>query len=202
MECIPWVRRGGYEELWYPLLEAEYHDPMGATNTRQAYEDVVGRLVKDRETVNKELMDVLRRSVDNNDDWITIYNSLPWDRTEVIKLDKPLKGLPMQRVNDGYLVQVTVPGIGRRPFEIGDGVSSGDVVAGDNYIENSVVRVMFDGSLRIYDKEVGRWAVEDGYLMVCEDIAIPWSGWNLEGWYRRNCRVLRPNQVMVVERVH
>ncbi len=192
--------RRNYEELWYPLLEAEYHDPMGATNTKQAYDDIINRLVKGKENIHRELMEVLGRSVSNDDGWVTMYNSLPWDRTEVIKLDKPLKGLPMQKIDDGYLVQVNIPGIGRRSFEVGVGDNSGDVAVGDNYVENSMIKIVFDGSLRIYDKETGRWAVEEGYLMACEDIAIPWSGWNLEGWYRRNCKVLRPDKASVVER--
>ncbi len=75
----------------------------------------------------------------------------------------------------------------------------GDVTTGSNYVENSVVRVVFDGSLRIYDKEVGRWAVEDGYLMACEDMPSRWDGWDIDAYYRRVCKRLEPTGFSVVE---
>ncbi|MFP3159955.1 MAG: glycoside hydrolase family 38 C-terminal domain-containing protein [Vulcanisaeta sp.] len=192
--------RENYEELWYPLLEAEYHDPMGATNTKQAFDDIMGRLIKTKNEVKNRIDNVLARAVDRDDQWITVFNSLPWPREGIIKLNKPLKGLPAQWVEDGYLVLVKVPASGAVSYEFGEGIADGDVVIGNNYIENSLIRVEFTDSLRIYDKQHGRWAVRNSRLIVCEDIAIPWSGWNLEGWYRRNCKVLTPSNVEMVEK--
>ncbi len=111
-----------------------------------------------------------------------------------------LSGVPTQRVNNGYLALIEVPpALGWRSFEKGAGGSSGDVTVGSNFVENSVVRVVFDGSLRIYDKEAGRWAVEDGYLMACEDMPSKWDGWDIDAYYRRVCRRLEPTGFNIVE---
>ncbi len=37
-----------------------------------------------------------------------------------------------------------------------------------------MIKVIFDGSLKIYDKETNRWAVEEGYLVACEDMPGRW----------------------------
>lgn len=191
--------RRNYEELWHPLLEAEYHDPMGATSTKAVYEEVVNELEEDLKRVNEEFMAVLRKALGTGP-LITVVNPLPWPRRELVMVKGELKGVPTQKVDGGYLALVEIPALGWRSFETGPSVASGDVVVGDNYIENSLVRVVFDGSLRIYDKEANRWAVEDGYLMACEDMPSKWDGWDIEAYYRRVCRRLEPMGFSIVER--
>ncbi|MGC8542292.1 MAG: glycoside hydrolase family 38 C-terminal domain-containing protein [Vulcanisaeta sp.] len=190
--------RKNYEELWYPLLEAEYHDPMGATSTKAVYEEVINELEDDLKRVESELINTLRNILGSGP-YISVVNSLPWSRRELVITKEPLKGLPMQRVDDGYLVLVEVPALGFKSFEPGDGVSSGDVRAGDNYIENSIIKVVFDSSLKVFDKEGNRWAVVDGYLMACEDMPSRWDGWDIDAYYRRVCWRLEPGDVRVVE---
>ncbi|WP_148678514.1 alpha-mannosidase [Vulcanisaeta distributa] len=194
---IAGVRRS-YEELWYPLLEAEYHDPMGATSTKSVYDEVVNELEEDLKRVDGELMNVLRKTLGTGC-FVTIVNPLPWARRELVMVREELSGVATQRVGNGYLALIEVPALGWRSFEKGPGNSMGDVTVGSNYVENSVVRVVFDGSLRIYDKEVGRWAVEDGYLMACEDMPSRWDGWDIDAYYRRVCRRLEPTGFSVVE---
>ncbi|WP_054857326.1 hypothetical protein [Vulcanisaeta sp. JCM 16159] len=157
---IAGIRRS-YEELWYPLLEAEYHDPMGATSTKAVYEEVINELEEDLRRACEELMSVLRKALGTGHS-VTIVNPLPWTRRELVMVKEELSGVPTQKVNNGYLTLIEVPALGWRSFEKGAGNSSGDVTVGSNLVENSVIRVVFDGSLRIYDKEAGRWAVEDG----------------------------------------
>ncbi|WP_084019821.1 alpha-mannosidase [Vulcanisaeta thermophila] len=197
------VRRS-YEDYWHTLLEAEYHDPMGATNTKNAYDDIMSRLVDVFNRVNEEIKSILNGAVTNDDNWYTVFNSLPWSREVMIELNKPLKGYPAQRIGDNrYIVKVNAPPMGMVSYEIGDGIATGDVSVNDTegFIENSIIRVYYgDGKLRVYDKEVNREVIRESRLVACEDIAIPWSGWNLEGWYRRNCVVLLPKSIEVVER--
>jgi alpha-mannosidase len=192
------VRRS-YEELWHPLLEAEYHDPMGATSTKAVYEEVVRDLEDDLSRVEGELYKVLRTMLGPGQ-WVSIVNPLPWPRRDLVIVKEPLKGLPTQRVDGGYLVLVDAPPLGYRSFEVGDGASMGDVAVGDYYVENSVIRVIIeDGRFRVFDKEVGRWAVDDGYLMACEDMPSRWDGWDIDAYYRRVCWRLKPGDVRVVE---
>ncbi|MGC8608237.1 MAG: alpha-mannosidase, partial [Vulcanisaeta sp.] len=142
-----------YEELWYPLLEAEYHDPISATNTKQAFDDIVNRLVNTKKAINEELKRIIQSVVTLDEGWVTVFNSLPWDREELIEVDKPLKGLPTQYIDGKYLVLVRVPAVGLISYEVGDGVSSGDVNVGSNYVENSKVKVIIDDTLKVFDKE-------------------------------------------------
>jgi alpha-mannosidase len=191
--------RKSYEELWYPLLEAEYHDPMGATSTKAVYEEMVRGLEGGLRKVEEELNNVLKGLLDDGR-WVSIVNSLPWPRRELIVSKESLSGLPTQRVNDGYLVLVDVPALGWRSFEVGEGVASGDVSVGDEYVENSMLKVRFsEGSLRVFDKQTNRWAVEDGYLVACEDMPGRWDGWDIDAYYKRVCWKLEPVNVRIVE---
>jgi alpha-mannosidase len=188
-----------YEELWYPLLEAEYHDPMGATSTKAVYDEIINELEEDLRKVNNELMNVLR-NVLGTGSLTTIINSLPWSRRELVMTKEELGGVPMQKVDEGYLALVSIPALGWKSFEVGDGVSSGDVNVGGDYIENSMIKVVFNDSLKIYDKEVKRWAIEEGNLVVCEDMPSRWDGWDIEAYYKRVCRKLKPIGFSIVER--
>ncbi|WP_069808132.1 alpha-mannosidase [Vulcanisaeta thermophila] len=195
------VRRS-YEDYWHTLLEAEYHDPMGATSTSNVYNEVVRGLEEALGRVEGELMNLLRDSLGSGD-YVTIVNTLPWPRVGFVELKTTLEGLPAQKLDGKYLVRVMTNPLGYVSFKPGKpSVELNDEVTVEgNSLENSMLRVTVDnGVLRVFDKEAQRWAVRRGYIVACEDMPSRWDGWDIEGWYRRVCRELSFEGVEVLER--
>ncbi|WP_054844153.1 hypothetical protein [Vulcanisaeta souniana] len=87
----------------------------GATSTKAVYEEIINELEEDLKNVNNELMNVLR-GVLGAGSFITIVNSLPWTRREVVMVREELSGIPTQRVDGGYLALVDIPALAGGPL--------------------------------------------------------------------------------------
>ncbi len=171
------------DSLWKKLLFNQFHDIIPGSAIHRVYEIAE----KDYQEIKDGCRKLLEKAIhgDGDDHFLTVYNSLSWDREVCIELPEGYRsilgmdGQPIktQELDGKVLAFVTIPSVGYRNFEIrkedngksiseewiDDGSGALDGFAngsgeGSFSLENALVRADFDEHgtlLQFIDKETG-----------------------------------------------
>ncbi|MHB1356371.1 MAG: alpha-mannosidase, partial [Anaerolineae bacterium] len=132
---------------------------------------------------------------------ISVYNSLAWQRRELVALpvgvngalDNKAQPLPVQEIDGRRWAEVTVPSMGWTAITISDHrahVADG-AQAGPDWLENECIKVQFNNRgeiISIYDKSAGRElaAAPCNQLRMFKDVPTNWDAWDLDSTYACN----------------
>ena len=206
---------------WEMLLHLQFHDVLPGTSIRQVVEDSMAdyeTIHNIGQTVLTEAQNSLAREVRTDTASLLVFNSQPWQRSEVIDLpwSQPLDGktildtdgLPSltQEVDTGserrLLVDAgSVPAWGYRAFPLVDAQAQAPVTTGLSVdldrIENDNLRVLFNETgqiISIFDKTAGREVLPPGaaanVLQVFEDRSIDGEAWEIDIYYQDKLTVV------------
>src|SRR5215217_2098355 len=201
------------ELLWKSLLLNQFHDILPGTSISEVYEDAYRQLeaaVSGAERLRDAALHNLAQGTEpaNAQRTVTVANAALHPRPLTVLLpvepgttlaDASGIPLPAQRTPEGLLVHAPdrgVPGLGWVSLALRDetalpeaasGVDVGES-GGGAFIENELLRVEIsaDGNLgRVYDKEVGREALDGGgnLLRVYADKPPNWDAWDIDEDY-------------------
>src|SRR5215216_5998485 len=201
------------ELLWKSLLLNQFHDILPGTSISEVYEDAYRQLeaaVSGAERLRDAALHNLAQGTEpaNAQRTVTVANAALHPRPLTVLLpvepgttlaDASGIPLPAQRTPEGLLVHAPgrgVPGLGWVSLALRDetalpeaasGVDIGES-GGGAFIENELLRVELsaDGNLgRVYDKEVGREALDGGgnLLRVYADKPPNWDAWDIDEDY-------------------
>lgn len=168
-------REGLYRKLrdvWKLLLKNQFHDILPGSCIREVVDDALEDYRKIRsigELVKKRAIDLIMDKVAAGDKELIVFNSLPWQRTDIVYLPESLKDitailnekgeeLPLQQDDRGLcFIARDIPETGYRCFQVkfkntdaGDGRADKEIIdnksIGNKSINNSGQRIDNQGN--------------------------------------------------------
>ena len=177
--------------LWKSLLLHQFHDIIPGSSIHRVYEEAgeaFGKNIAGAEEIVGEAMDCLKKT----DAGVTVFNSLGWERKELVEVPEGFAGAPVQEAGGKRYAQVTVPPCGWATLAEAVKLAepAGCVSAAKNLLENELLKISFNEKgeiISIYDKEQGReWA--DGpcnSFRMFKDITNCFDAWDIDSMYEQ-----------------
>jgi len=184
-----------YKDLWEMLLEAEFHDTASATLVNEAYNYYIDGLERLDKEVDEKINEVLRR-ISGEGEYLNVVNTLPWDRRDVVR--GAVKGAVQQIIDGEVYSLVNASGMSITSFEIGEGAPADPLQGDDQKISNGLIEFYRDGYIKDLENNID--VVKRSYVIACRDIPAEWDGWDIDPWYTRSCRELKPVEIRLVEK--
>jgi alpha-mannosidase len=165
-------------ETWRKVMLNQFHDILPGSSIQRVYEEAEASYAE----AISEAQEVAQRAASaftGSDDGCTVFNSLSWARSALVE-------------TANGPVEVEVPACGWtslpeiQPAEIGSSsVSAGQTSEGDFYLENEIVRALFNerGELAsLWDKELDRETLAGpaGRLCLYKDVPTNWDAWDID----------------------
>lgn len=206
--------RAALRDAWRSLLFNHFHDVITGVAIRRVNEEALSALIKVRsnaEGIARSALDALasgsaREGVAGSEGGLTVFNSLPWERTTLIRLPEGVDGvqdetgvnLPIQACASGHWTELQLPAAGwasfafvsktERPAKRMDKVSIR--VQGDGFVlENRHLRVTVDrlGRLSsVFDKASGLELAEGpcNEFRMYRDVTTNYDAWDIDSMYK------------------
>lgn len=193
---------GDLRRAWEKLLAAQFHDVLPGSANYEAYMEAYKDLeeaIAVCERIRKSSLESIAGVEDPEGPYVAIFNDLPWTRRVVAELPKGYyrspssDHIPVQELGEISVAEVEIPPLGyvileRSSDKGGYKPGSGDrgayakdlegtVILGNEFLE---VRIERDGSLSIFDKEIGSPAVRSHRLEAHSDKPGNWDAWDIE----------------------
>ncbi|MCP4399844.1 MAG: alpha-mannosidase [bacterium] len=200
-----WYPFDEVEKLWKDTLLNQFHDILPGTSIDLVYEDAyeISRdCVRRLKIIERETLGRMFPHQDINT--VTVVNTLPWERSEVIELPvddrrcvlRDSQGiLEWQSWKDGVLrARTKVPSMGYATFYLVEGhepmqQESGIIIA-ESLLENNRIRVVLgdNGELvSLYDKSLQREMLAGNganRLLLFDDKPYRYDAWDISAYYR------------------
>ncbi len=199
------------EQGWKKILLHQFHDTLPGSHPKPAFEWAVRDLEKAVDIGTKaraEALNYLGSKIQAPAQSIVVFNSLPWKRTDVVKMtigrrkadfvirDQKGKEVPYQVLNENgkeceiAFIAQDVPSVGYRSFYIESGSptpsASGSLRVSDNRLENQFFILELDqiGNIkRLFDKRGSREILAAGergnVFQLFEDKPGQYSAWDI-----------------------
>lgn len=206
------------EKLWKIVLFNQFHDIIAGTSIRRVHEEAE----RDYNYVAQEANNIINSALDSiiNPDEnehnqeksaeITVFNSLPWDRKELISLPSNTQNvysfsdesLPVQLIGDKLFTEVKIPSCGWTTLKIvqDDSMSNSSsiyenealpiVKATERMLENEYLRIEFNETgevTSIYDKELD-YEFAAGLcnsFRMYKDVTGYYDAWDIDSMYEQ-----------------
>ncbi|MBO5069816.1 MAG: alpha-mannosidase [Roseburia sp.] len=191
-----------YTECYKNVLMNQFHDIIPGTAIRSVYETSEKEMVQNMDCFTRTIEERAKALVTTDANAITVFNTLPFERHDVLVLEKVdgVKGYPIQNYEDllgRKLVAVggvTIPAFSQVVLERSEQEEKDRVCSPSPFyydgkiVETPFARVIFDenGYMDSFvDKTAGRELKKDGALplnvfLVAEDCPEKWDNWNIE----------------------
>lgn len=174
------------EACWKILLLNQFHDIIPGTSITRVHQESIAQYREVEQELNT-LVDQLLVG-----DQLAVYNSLSWDREEVILLPESLDTVVGQRTSEGYLYQSKLSAMGHTPISPQHfGLpAKNELIAQERLLENELLRITWNdqGQIEgIFDKRAQREAIAGGevanHFKLYEDIPNLWDAWDVDIFY-------------------
>ena len=166
-----------FDESWTAVLRNQFHDIIPGSSIREVYEDSdkeYAIVLGNADTIFTDALNTIASSVKAEDGAYLVYNPTSFEMSDVID-GKYFENIPAH----GYAVV--------NPAKV-----ENTVTIGDKFIENDLVKVVFNNKyeiVSIYDKENKREVVEQGksanVLEVFEDYPKCYDAWEISEYYKQ-----------------
>jgi alpha-mannosidase len=217
-------------EAWELLLLNQFHDILPGSSVADVYVDQArdhARVLSLAASVREEAQSSLVDDAHGSGDCLTVFSSLPWERSD-LSIDASLLGdmlaphdgdepSPMQAVVDlngdarVLIGAVNVPAIGYRTLRLAkptrSSVDHSRLMCTERRLENSYFLLEFDQAARmtrLYDKRFDREVLAPGgfgnQLQAFEDKPLDFDAWDIDNFYGEKCwEIDKIDDVRVVE---
>ncbi len=199
-------------EHWETVLLHQFHDILPGSSIGQVYVDTAAdhaRVLAAARDLRDEALRRLEGSAAPASGRARVFNSLSWERLDVVRMPAPDQPGPFCAVSGGkafpaqlvrspggdreLLALVAVPAVGSAVVEVRPGAAAGPALTAEGRVlENEFLRaeVGEDGSLvRLLDKRVGREVLLPGQpanrLQLFQDGPEREAAWNIHATYAR-----------------
>lgn len=196
--------RERFQSLWKIVMKNQFHDVLPGSAIREVYKVAYTELQKVIEEANRIAEDSMRKLAGEGETPL-VFNSLPWDREEVILLKEEIK--ECHKVNNLCAIHVKVPGVGYstlRQLDPNDSVTL--LEKEDEYLlENKFLRIKVNKKGRImsiYDKEAEREILRDESNIIKAYENIPgWAdAWLIEKGYKETSFDINASESSIVSK--
>jgi len=197
---------------WKTLLLNQFHDIIPGSSIKEVYDESHRQyedIMKSGHDMVRKAVDKITGSVDLKQQSVIVFNTLSYDRDDLVELDIPegieVKGIldhegnpeDVQVFDEGRKLLFfarEVPSKGYRAYSLADRSKESGAcsVYEDRVYENSFFRLCFDEAFNIislYDKENSREVLRSGeranVLQAFEDRPMNWENWDIDIYYKR-----------------
>ena len=187
-----------WDEAWKTVLLNQFHDILPGSSIHRVYEEAEAQLsgvVEKAEGIAEDA----RQALVEAGQGLTVFNSLSWDRKDIIALPENVAGLmnetgqpvPTQVENGTTFAEVTVPACGWAGFGVGKTeIPESTIQTTPNSLENDLLRIKFNefGEIfSIFDK-IEQKELAAGLcnrLRMYQDIPSAFDAWDIDSMYKR-----------------
>ena len=181
------------DNLWKTVLFNQFHDIIPGTALNAVYEQTEKELTEVISSAEEITQNALSRTIENNPEYISVFNSLSWDRTAYIKLPHgytSLEGCETQRNNDSIIARVSVPSCGQRAYRLGVDAAENTTKDDTLILENDLIKAEFndDGELQqVYDKKTGTEFLKksSNVFRIYNDMPLFFDAWDIDSFYEK-----------------
>lgn len=133
------------DKVWKEVLFNQFHDILPGSSLKEVHE----RAEKSYENAINVAKSVTDNSIrtENKDGYITVFNSLGWERKALIELPDgytSVKGEETQKIGDKTYALITVPTCGYKSFELGKDECMVSEKLNELVLENDIIRAEFN----------------------------------------------------------
>ncbi len=187
------------DATWKKVLLNQFHDIIPGSSIQRVYEEAEADYAEVINTAEDIASQALATFTDN-EDALTVFNSLNWDRKVLVQLPDSYTGvadingnkLTVQDIDGDNFTEVTVPSCGWTTINKSEPqVSATTVVATEKLLENRYLKVEFNEIgeiISIFDKE-NQFEFATGKCNSFEmfkDIANSYEAWDINHSYIKN----------------
>ncbi|MFD0716308.1 alpha-mannosidase [Paenibacillus sp. GCM10027626] len=184
------------DQLWKRLLQNQFHDILPGTSIRRVHEEARTDLRQINESIEKIVSETQSALADGDASATTFFNSLAWDRTEVVALPEGTEVgsyANLQHYEDKIYAEVDVPSMGwaSRSFSREESTPRGEnpLSVTETHLENEYVAIELNACgeiASIVDKETGtEWAAAPCNVMsMYRDNPSAFDAWEIDRRYR------------------
>ena len=179
-------------EGWEILLLNQFHDILPGSSIREVYEDARKDYKKIKEIAYKEIekaISIISKGIKTDEDSIVVFNTLPFERSELVELEKDKNVLIKDIPPFGYKT-VTISELDKSQGE--------NITVKENYIENKYYIIEFNevGHIkRLYDKENKREVLKNGklgnVLQAFEDKPYFFDAWDISPYFNEKIKEVK-----------
>ncbi len=177
------------DALWKKVLFNQFHDIIPGSSITAVHE----RAEKDYSEVLEKTMiitdDVLNSALKNDEDTITVFNSLSWDRKAMIELPEGyiIKDCPTEKVGDKALALVDVPACGYKSYKLIEDTIEEAGTDDRLVLENEFIKATFNEKgelISLINKETGMEFLkcESNKFRMYQDIEF-FDAWDINQCY-------------------
>ena len=201
------------DKAWKVVLFNQFHDIIPGTSITQVYLDAEKEYADVLKTTKNISNTAIKLNTDT-DNYITLFNSLSWDRTSVIKLprgyssiyDSDGNKMQTQKIKDCVFAEVFIPAVGNNSYRLEKENLKEETVKTENYIlENNIIIAKFNefGELcSMIDKETGMEFIKgsSNKFRLFKDAPLFFDAWDIDDFYEKQ-EVMTENNEITIDRV-
>ncbi len=177
--------------LWKTTLFNQFHDIIPGTSItavhKQTEKDLSEVIDKANEIVDSACIGV----VDNNNDYITIFNSLSWERKALIELPDgytSIDGCETQRIGDKIVALLSVPACGYKAYKLGKEDVEAEKSDNRLVLENNLIKAEFNAFgelISIFDKTKNMefLSKSSNVFRMYQDMPMLFDAWDVDSFY-------------------
>jgi len=196
------------DAAWKAVLLNQFHDILPGSSIHRVHEEAEASYAAAIDTareITSHAISCLTEGTQEGDQAVTVFNSLSWERTELVALPDTFgEGraasetgglLPVQVIDGRPWVEATVPPCGwttLRPAPAPTPANAREPADGlratEGLLENAHLQVKFNASgevTRLFDKDVGRELAAGpcNRFRMYKDVPAAWDAWDLDSMY-------------------
>jgi len=196
--------------LWKLVLLNQFHDVIPGSSINAVYKDAEKYYRQVMSDGQELLISALRPFTKEPKDVLGVFNSLSWDRKELIELPSPVRSSQNSH-NGNSLLVVSAPSMGftpLEPIEIEKKVTV-DEKGGNIYLKNEWVEVTITSEgtissiidLRAKNREVIAHKSFGNQFVIYEDIPMYWDAWDVDVFHLEKRREIKEGiEVKILEK--
>ena len=190
------------DKIWRTVLLNQFHDILPGSSIAEVYEVTKKEYAEIESRLAEMIAEKLNLLMDDGQDKISVFNTLGFDRNDVVSLgdchaaaltDESGKIYPVQETAQGAVAYITdIPAKGGKTLQLLDTVKeeASRIQITENGIETPFYRISIDENglfTSIYDKECDREVLKAGekgnLLRMYEDKPMHYDCWDIDMYY-------------------
>ena len=190
------------DKIWRTVLLNQFHDILPGSSIAEVYEVTKKEYAEIESRLAEMIAEKLNLLMDGGQDKISVFNTLGFDRNDVVSLgdchaaaltDESGKIYPVQETAQGAVAYITdIPAKGGKTLQLLDTVKEevSRIQITENGIETPFYRISIDENglfTSIYDKECDREVLKAGekgnLLRMYEDKPMHYDCWDIDMYY-------------------
>jgi alpha-mannosidase len=190
------------DKIWRTVLLNQFHDILPGSSIAEVYEVTKKEYAEIESRLEEMIAEKLNLLMDGGQDKISVFNTLGFDRNDVVSLgdchaaaltDESGKIYPVQETAQGAVAYITdIPAKGGKTLQLLDTVKeeASRIQITENGIETPFYRISIDENglfTSIYDKECDREVLKAGekgnLLRMYEDKPMHYDCWDIDMYY-------------------